>query len=197
MSALPKHVWTPEEYLTFERASEVKHDFLNGEIYDMTGASRKHNQIVVNLAISLGSQLKGRTCEIYTSDMRVKVNSRHYTYPNAVVVCPEPQFEDRAFDTLLNPTVIIEVLSPSTETYDRTAKLKNYRAIASLMHYILIAQDSAHVEQYSRTGDTTWVISEVDGLDGVIELPAIQGTLSMLDIYDKVTLELEPPNSEA
>lgn len=163
----------------------------------MTRASRKHNLIVVNLATAIGGQLKGRPCEIYISDMRVKVNSRHYAYPDAVVVCPEPQFDDHAFDTLINPTVIIEVLSPSTEAYDRTGKLRNYRAFASLQQYLLIAQDSAHVEQYMRKDGTAWLIDEVNGLDAVIELPSLQCTLSMLDIYDKVTLGLEPPNSEA
>ncbi|MBN8637225.1 MAG: Uma2 family endonuclease, partial [Anaerolineae bacterium] len=142
-------------------------------------------------------QLIGRPCEMYISDMRVKVNSKHYVYPDAVLVCPQPQFEDQAFDTLTNPTVIIEVLSPSTETYDRTEKLKNYRAIPSLQQYLLIAQDSAHVEQYLRQDAATWLISEVNGLDAVIDLPSLQCTLSMRDIYAKVTLELEPPNSEA
>lgn len=197
MSALPKHVWTPDEYLAFERASEFKHEYLNGEIYDMTGASEAHNSIVANLVITLGSQLKGRPCHIYANDMRVKASAKHYTYPDVVVACPKPILEDNEFDTLINPTVIIEVLSPSTEMYDRNAKLASYRAIESLQAYLLVAQDRAHIEYYLRQSRNSWLLAEANGLEATIELAAIQCTLSMRDIYDKVTLELEPPNSEA
>lgn len=187
MSALPKRAWTAEEYLAFERASDEKHEFIDGNIYLMTGASREHNLVVFNLATILGNQLRERTCEAYINDMRVRVQGRDYAYPDLVVVCDPPEFEDPHIDTLLNPTLLIEVLSPSTEQYDRGKKFESYRALKSLREYGLIAQDRPHIERYVRQAAGMWMLSEVNGLDASLELGSISCTLALTDIYAKVT----------
>lgn len=184
--ALPIHKWTPEEYIAFERSSEHRHDYHDGDIYDMTGASREHNLINGNCHSSLIFQLKGRPCEAYASDMRVRADQNHYTYPDIVVVCGDPAFEDTQLDTLSNPTVIIEVLSPSTEHYDRTTKWKSYRGLESLQEYLLIAQDRPHIEHYIRQNANSWLQTEMIGLTGTVELPSIQCALAIVDIYDRI-----------
>ena len=155
----------------------------------MAGASRKHNTIVTNLAYLLVGQLKGRSCEVYNSDMRVKVSATGlYTYPDLVVVCGKPRFDDDQEDTLLNPTVIIEVLSKSTEAYDRSEKFAQYRALESMADYLLIAQDIARLEHYARQPDGSWRFLETVGLDSVAVVDSIQCRLSLADVYDKVDL---------
>ena len=192
MSAQPNKHWTPEEYLAFERASEEKHEYLAGEVYLMTGASRAHNLIVVNLAAILGNQLKSRDCEAYVNDMRVRISAlRSYTYPDVVVVCGEAKFEDNEFDTLLNPTVIIEVLSPSTEIYDRGKKFQLYRTLDSLQEYVLISQDAPRIEHFARQESGQWLLSEVTDLQAQLILPAVGCTLALEDVYNKVTFEAE------
>lgn len=192
MSALPHRDWTVEDYLAFERASEEKHEFIGGDLLLMTGASRKHNLITLNTGASLHRQLADRDCEAYMSDMRVRIpRSKDYTYPDVVVVCDEPQFEDDELDTLLNPTVLIEVLSPSTEHYDRGTKFHLYREIVSLSEYILIAQDTPRVEHYIRQKDGLWLFSATTALDTTLTLPSINCTLALTDIYAKVTFESE------
>lgn len=185
-TAIPQKRWTAEDYLAFERASDEKHEFINGNVYLMTGASREHNLIVFNLAVSLGTQLRGRDCEAYAGDMRVRVRPRDYVYPDLAVVCEPPQFEDAQVDTLLNPTLLIEVLSPSTEQYDRGRKFESYRALASLREYVLIAQDRPHIERYVRQSHGEWLLSEANGLDASLELPSIGCTLALADVYAKV-----------
>ena len=191
MSSLPQKRWTPEEYLAFERKSDEKHEFIDGRIYLMTGASREHNLIVFNLALFLGNQLRDRACEAYANDMRVRVKGQDYTYPDVVIVCDPPEFEDDHVDTLRNPTLIIEVLSPSTEQYDRGKKFEDYRALHSLQEYILVAQDRPHVERYVRQDRGTWLFSEVDGLEASLELASIQCALTLADIYEKVVFDDE------
>ena len=190
MSLRPKTRYTPEEYLAIDRQSDSKNEYFNGEVFAMTGASRKHNIITSNVNSSLNTQLKGRQCEVYSSDMRVKVSSTGlYTYPDVVVVCGSPSFEDKEVDTLTNPTLIIEVLSKSTEGYDRGDKFGHYRKLASLLEYILISQDRHNVEHYIRQLDNQWLLSEASDLQATIELPAINCKLPLADIYDKVDLE--------
>ena len=151
MSALPERIWTTEDYLAYERDSQQRHEYLGGKIYALAGASAKHNLIVGNAIASLHVQVRKRPCMVYPSDMRLKVSRTGlYTYSDISVVCGDPQFEDDQSDTLLNPTVIIEVLSPSTETYDWGKKFQHYRTLASLREYLLIAQDSHRVEHYVR-----------------------------------------------
>jgi len=189
MSSQPTTYLTPAQYLTIERKAEHKSEYIDGEMVAMTGASRNHNLIAFNLTREISSQLRGRPCEGYASDMRVRVPStRLYTYPDVVVVCGDPQFEDEYVDTLLNPTVIIEVLSQSTELYDRGRKFGFYRSIESLAEYLLVAQEEYKVEQYVKQADGRWLLTDYRSLEDMIELPSIQCNLAMREIYDKVAL---------
>ena len=196
MVANAQKKWTVEEYLAFERSSEEKHEYYAGEIFAMSGASREHNLIVTNTVVSLGSQLRGRPCEVYPSDMRIKVSAIKYTYPDVSVVCDEPQFMDGEFDTLLNPTFIVEVLSSSTENYDRGKKSEHYRTLESLQEYVLIAQNEVHVEHYIRASGK-WVLTEAKTLEAAIELPSIGCKLLLADVYDKVTFATDNSPKEA
>jgi len=177
---------TPEEYLAFERKATTKHEYLNGQIVAMSGASFAHNFITVNIATHLNIQLMNGECRVATSDMRVKVTEIDaYFYPDVVVVCGEPVPEDNVFDTLLNPTVIVEVLSPSTETYDRGEKFEYYQQIASLKDYILISQDKVHIEHYCRQG-AGWLQTEFQELSDVLSLRSIDCELRLQDVYRRV-----------
>ena len=179
---------TPEEYLAFERKATTKHEYLNGQIVAMSGASFAHNFITVNIATSLNVQLMEGECRVATSDMRVKVTEiDSYFYPDVVVVCGEPRAEDATFDTLLNPTLIVEVLSPSTEGYDRGEKFEHYQQIASLKDYILISQDEVHVEHYYRQG-SEWLRSEFRELVDVLSLLSINCELRLQDVYRRVAV---------
>jgi Uma2 family endonuclease len=181
---------SPEEYLRLERQSEYRSEYVNGEIFAMTRASLKHNLVSGNIFGELRQQLKGRECQAYTSEMRVKVTATGlYTYPDVVVVCDEPKFEDKYFDTLLNPTVLVEVLSPSTERYDRIAKSSYYRTLDSLAEHLLVAQDEVRLEQYVKQANGQWLLFESTSLDAVVELPSISCSLAMRDVYDKVTFD--------
>ena len=187
MSAIPKTKLTPEEYLEFERKSEERHEYFGGEIFAMSGAKRNHNKIVGNLSGLIWQHLKGKRCEFYPTDMRVFVPATGlYIYPDLVVVCGEPQFQDDVFDTLLNPVLLIEVLSDSTEGYDRGKKFQHYRSIESLQEYILVSQTEARVEKYVRHGDGFWLLSEAVGNDSEIEFSSIECTLRLAEIYDKI-----------
>jgi len=178
-----------EEYLARERAAETRSEYYAGEMFAMAGGSRAHNLIAGNLFASLHQQLRRRPCTVYPSDMRVKVSeSGLYTYPDVTAVCDPEQFEDARQDTLLNPALVVEVLSPSTESYDRGRKAQNYRTVASLQEYLLITQDAYHVEQFVRQPDGQWLFSEADGLDAVLPLPSIGCELRLADVYEKVEL---------
>jgi len=190
MSQQVKPYISPEEYLRLERQSEHKSEYVNGEIFAMTGASRKHNLVAGNVFREISQQLKSRQCEAYVGDMRVKVSATGlYTYPDVVVVCGEPEFEDKYVDTLLNPTLLVEVLSPSTERYDRIAKSSYYRTLDSLAEHLLVAQDEVRLEQYVKQPNGQWLLLECNSLDNVVELPSIGCSLTLGDVYDKVTLD--------
>ncbi|HVF45425.1 MAG TPA: Uma2 family endonuclease [Pyrinomonadaceae bacterium] len=188
MSSQPKTYLTPEEYLAVERRNEYRSEYVDGEMVAMTGASRRHNLIAVNITGQLHPQLRGRPCEAYASDMRVRVPSRAYLYPDVVVVCGEPRLEDDYFDTLLNPTVLVEILSESTERYDRGRKFGFCRTIESLAEYVLVAQDEFRVEQYSKQPDGRWLLTDHRSPEAVVELASIQYTLKLSEIYEKVSL---------
>lgn len=179
--------FTPEEYLARERAArERKSEYFDGRIYAMTGASLEHNQIVFNLARELGNQLRGGPYRGFVNDMRVKVPpTGMYTYPDVVVVCGEPRLEDEHFDTLLNPAVLIEVLSPSTERYDRGDKWAHYRQIESLQAYVLVAQNRARVEAFVLR-DGEWVYSEMSGGDAVLQIDAVGVSVALAEVYEGV-----------
>ena len=177
---------TPEEYLAFERKATTKHEYLNGQIVAMSGASFAHNFLTMNVANQLYNQLIGGECQVAASDMRVKVTQiDSYFYPDVVVVCGEPRAEDDTFDTLLNPVLIVAVLSSSTEVYDRGEKFEHYQQIASLKDYILISQDEVHVEHYCRQG-SGWLRSEFRGLEEVLSLISIGCELRLEDVYRRV-----------
>jgi Uma2 family endonuclease len=181
---------TAEEYLALERQAPYKSEYGNGEIFAMSGASRRHNLIALNIGAELRAQLKQRPCEVYTSDMRVKISRTGiYTYPDVVVVCEEPVFEDAEVDTLLNPTVLVEVLSKSTEDYDRGGKFEHYRTLASLQEYLLVAQERCHVVHYVRQPDHTWLLAETYDMHDGVHLPSIHCDLLLSEVYAKVRLD--------
>ncbi|MGV3617129.1 MAG: Uma2 family endonuclease [Fimbriimonas sp.] len=175
---------TPEAYLREERAAEFRHELVNGVVYAMSGASRGHVRIVGNLHFALRSQLS-RRCEIFLVDMRVKVDATGmYTYPDLSIVCGEPTFEDEAYDTLTNPLVLIEVLSPSTESYDRGAKFLHYKTIPSLHAYVLVSQALALVEVFVRGENGDWTHHETLGRSGRAEIPPLGIALDLADVYE-------------
>ena len=188
MSAmLAQKTYTAEEYLAMERSSlEGKCEFVDGQITPMTGGNRLHNIINVNIGSKLSNQLKGKPCEAYANNMRVKAaKAKGYHYPDIVVVCGKPEFEDGHWDTLLNPTVLIEILSSSTEAYDRGGKFAAYRKIQSLHEYLLVSQEEPFIERYVRQGDA-WVLTETAGLDGLVNLDSIGCVLAMNEVYYSV-----------
>ena len=194
MASLAVQRLTPAEYLAIERAAESKSEFFAGEMFAMAGASPPHVLITSNVTRELGNQLKGRPCRVYPSDLRVKVSETGlYTYPDVVVVCGEQQFDDKQHDTLLNPTLIVEVLSITTEAYDRGEKSAHFRRLESLREYVLIAQDRVRVERYTRRDESgEWLLTESSDPNGVVALPAIGCELALAEIYDKVDLPSEP-----
>jgi Uma2 family endonuclease len=189
MSRQVKPYVSQEEYLAIERQAEYRNEYVNGEVFAMTGASRKHNLIAGNVLGELRQQLKGKPGEVYPGKMRVKAPaSRSYVYPDVVVVCGEPKLEDAYLDTLLNPTLVVEVLSKSTESHNRLAKAGYYRTIESLVEYMLVAQDEYRVEQYVKQTDGRWLLADIRGLESIIDLQSIGCSLVLRDVYDKVSL---------
>jgi Uma2 family endonuclease len=188
MSTMPQRaLLTPEEYLEIERKAEFKSEYFNGEIFAMVGASRPHNRIVSNIIRTLDTQLLKRDCNIYPSDMRVKIKKiGKYTYPNVVVTCGKEIFEDTYVDTLLNPVVICEILSDSTEAYDRGKKFQHYQFIESLAEYILITQDAVRVEQYVRQNDKMWVYDGYQNIDDIVKLESVGCELALKELYVNV-----------
>lgn len=178
---------TPEEYLVIERQADIKSEYLDGEMFAMSGASRWHNLVTTNLSRELSTQLKRRACEVYSSDQRVHIPATGlYTYPDVVVVCGEPRFEDGLLDTLLNPKLIIEVLSPTTEDYNRGKKFEHYQSVDSLAEYLLVDPARPRVEHYLRQDGNQWLLTVLEGLDSTVPLPSIQCELPLAEIYDKV-----------
>jgi len=176
-------ILTEEEYLAFERSSEIKHEYLSGHVYVMAGATREHNLITGNVSGELRRQLRGKPCETYSNDMRVKISETGlYTYPDVVVVCGAPLFSDDRRDTLINPMLIVEVLSPSTEGYDRGEKFKYYRSIEPFSEYVLIAQYKMAADHFVKQ-DNTWTIREVDREIRLVTIPCL---LTFSEIYDRV-----------
>ena len=187
MATKPTTHLTPEQYLEIERNAEFKSEYYQGEMFAMAGAREAHNLIAFNLATELGVQLRKRPCRAYVSDMRVLVNSTGlYTYPDLTGVCAEPQFLDDTRDTLLNPVLIVEVLSPSTERYDRGRKFEHYRSVESVAEYLLISSDRINAELYTRQHDGTWNLRAVNKLEDALQLESVGVRLTLSDLYDKV-----------
>lgn len=188
MASLPAQtLFTPEEYITQERKALQKSEYLNGQIFAMSGASRPHSLITGNIFNSLYNQLITSNCEVHSSDMRVQPSPIAYFYPDVVVACNEPRFEDDVFDTLLNPVVIVEVLSPSTAAYHREEKFSHYKQLASLQDYILVAQHKFCVEHYCRQ-DQYWEHTEFRTPEDVLILASIEWKIPLRDIYRRVII---------
>ncbi len=186
-----EYLYTAEEYLALERQADFKSEYVDGRIYAMSGAREAHDLIAGNVFAEIHNQLKRRPCVAHTSDFRLGIgHDRKFVYPDVSVVCGQPEFRDNVFDTLLNPALIVEVLSESTALGDRGWKATAYRAIPSLQEYILIAQDRIHVEHYIRNG-AVWIFCEDESPDAILEMPAIGCSVAFSDIYDRVTFPEE------
>jgi Uma2 family endonuclease len=186
MSTKQRTLITPQEYLALEREAEYKSEFYQGEVFAFAGASLRHNLIAANLLANMHSQLRSGPCSVFPSDMRITIpQTLHYTYADVVVVSGESEVDDDFKDNLINPIVIVEVLSPSTESYDRGKKFESYQRIASLAEYVLVSQDRQRVEQFLRQPDSRWLYSEISAA-GVIKLTSIDCELSLADIYETV-----------
>ncbi len=192
-----KNIMTPGEYLALERASlDIRHEFYAGEIFAMVGASRHHNRINMNLARELGIKFKADNfrCEAFSNDMRVKIENG-YVYPDIVITCGDAEFEDNEFDTLTNPVVIMEILSDSTELFDRTKKFFHYRKIPTLQEYILVSQHEYWVEKYTRQSDI-WGYNSYEGLDQTLTIVSANCELPLSEIYLNVERDCSPPESK-
>lgn len=188
MIAQTKNQISPEDYAAIEAATGLKHEYYRGAVYAMTGASPRHNLIVANVIAALHAQLRGRPCAVYPSDQRGKIEQTGlYTYPDISVICGEPRLDSARRDTVTNPAVIIEVLSPSTKDYDRGTKFEHYRTIATLREHLVIAQDMPHIEHYVRQDSDQWLLIECRGTGQTLRLAAIGCALTTDDVYEKVT----------
>jgi Uma2 family endonuclease len=196
MPAGPKSHLSPEEYLAIERQSDYRSEYFAGEMFAMSGASEAHNIIAGNLFFALRLALAGKSCQSYISDMRVRIaRTGLYTYPDVVVVCGERLFDDTENDTLLNPTLIIEVLSPSTEAYDRGRKFEHYASIPSLQEYVLVNQDQPSVQLYQRIPGDSWRYISHSGIEATVNFTAVNASLALAvnaslalaDIYEGIT----------
>lgn len=188
MSLQPKLMPTFADWLEAERAAlETRSEYVNGEVFAMAGASENHNQIVCNLVREISLQMKDRPCRVYASDMKVRIQAGEAgTYPDLVGLCGERDFADNRRDVLLNPSLIVEVLSPSTEAYDRGDKFALYRRIPTLQVYLLVSQHRVHVERYTRESNAQWTFTEFTALTDTLVLTNLECSLLLSDIYEKV-----------
>ncbi len=178
---------TVDEYFALEERTGIKHEYLNGQVYQMSGASIEHNQIVTNIIISLGTKLRGSGCRVFPSDLRVYIEKTGlYTYPDVVITCGKLDLIPKKPDTLTNPVVLIEILSPSTAEYDRSTKFDHYRMIPTLQEYIVVFQDKIHVQHHIRQADNRWLLIDYLYADNIIQINAIQTELSLADMYEDV-----------
>lgn len=192
MSAQPHEYLTVQQYFALEETAEMKHEYYRGSIYAMTGASARHNLIVANMIAMLHGQLRGSPCRVFPSDLRLKVEQTGlYTYPDISVICGTISFDEGRQDTVVNPTILIEVLSPSTENYDRGQKFEHYRTIRTLQEYIVVAQDRVHIEQYIRQDEHRWLLVDFLAVDQTVEIGAINCTLPLESVYEYVTFGSE------
>jgi len=186
MASNPVAKVTEEQYLALDRAAEIRSEFLDGEMFAMAGASLEHLRLQQNISSGLDLVLRGKGCEVFGSDMRVRVSHRMYVYPDVTVVCGNPMLADDRRDILVNPTVLFVVLSPSTQTYDRAVKSQRYRTIESLREYVVVAQDQVLVEHYVRQNDNTWNLQDLTSLDQELKLASIGASLTLRRIYDRI-----------
>lgn len=194
-------LYTVEEYLEFERQAETRHEYIDGEIYEMSGESLPHSQINVNLLVTVGLQLRGKPCQALSPNMKVrsgpyikqqKTKKGLFSYPDLSVVCSEPEFHDEQTDILLNPTVIFEILSPSTQEYDNDEKFRRYRTwIPTLTDYVLISQTEPKLEHHQRQSNDKWLLSIIEGLENSLSPESIDCTIYLNELYDRVTFPVE------
>ncbi len=197
MASHPKRFFTPREYLALEKDAQYRSEYVNGEIFTMTGATKPHINIVTNLTGSLFNLLKDKDCEVYANQMRVRTpDTTFYTYPNIAVVCGDPVLEDQASATLVNPCLIIEVLSPSTEAYDRTKKFAAYRSIPSLKEYVMVAQSECRVTTYSRHDDGEWRFAEFTNMTDIVNFASIDCALPLEQIYWRVQFPISDDTAD-
>ena len=183
MQSESNRIFTPEEYLAMERRAEYKSEYVDGVIFAMSGASIPHNVIVANLIASLLPLMRGRGCQIYPSDLKVRSGSRFF-YPDVSAICGEPRFNDGEKDVVLNPSLIIEVLSPSTQSYDKLSKMITYQKIPTLQEYLLVHQDQAMIQQYRRQSENAWMYTHTEGEDWRLEILGCQ--INKADVYSGV-----------
>ena len=189
MASNPVTKVTEEEYLAIDRAAEVRSEFFDGEMFAMSGGSMRHARLQRNIIVELHARLFGGKCEVFTSDFRVRISpGRMYAYPDVTVVCGKPLLADERQDILLNPTVIIEVLSPSTEQYDRGVKFQYYRGIESLKDYLLVDQNQVRIEQYTRGDASTWTLRDFQRPEDELRIDSIGVSLTLARIYDRIEL---------
>jgi Uma2 family endonuclease len=192
MQAIEQRYYTPEEYLELETAADYKSEYIDGQIIPMTGGSTNHNQISVNLTSELNFAFKRQAFRVFMSDVRLWIPERHiYTYPDVMVVVGEPEYFQNRTDTILNPVLIVEVLSKGTKGYDRESKFDSYRTIPSFQEYLLVDQTRIHVERFFKTGTKQWSFYEYDASDEAIALTKVPFQISLTDLYSKVELEPE------
>jgi Uma2 family endonuclease len=190
MATQPKHFLTPEEYLARERLAETRSEYYRGEVFAMSGASRKHNLIATNLVASLATSLRGRDCEVYSSDMRLVVSDIGlYTYPDVVVVCGKPILAGTNFDILTNPALIVEVLSESTKDYDRGGKFHQYMRLPSLQEYLTVSQTERMIDQHIRQADNSWLIRELVPANGKVAIQCLGVELDFADVYERIEFD--------
>ncbi|HXG66673.1 MAG TPA: Uma2 family endonuclease [Blastocatellia bacterium] len=188
MSTQTNYYMSPEEYLEIERKAEYKSEYSDGVMYVKAGGSERHNLIATNIIGILHRQLLESPCKVYNSDMKVRIfTAKKYCYPDVSVVCGETRFDDEYQDTILNPILIVEVLSDATAGYDRGGKFQAYKQLASFREYILVSQEQYLIEQYVRQGDHSWLYTDVSGLEGLLHLPSIGCSLALRDVYAKTT----------
>jgi Uma2 family endonuclease len=181
--------YSEHDYLDFERNSQERHEFYKGEIFAMSGASYEDNVIEDNLRLIIGTSLKGKSCRSFGSNLRIHIpRNSLYTYPDIMILCGEPKFQDQKFDTVLNPAVLIEILSPSTANYDRGAKFDLYREIDSLKEYILIDSTNYHCVHYNRNADNTWTLWETKNVNEDLLINAVNLKISLSEVYAGITL---------
>lgn len=186
MPTQPKSFLTPQEYLAIEREAEFKSEYWNGEMFAMAARGEPHADICVNVIAQMWQQLRAGPCKIYSQDMRVRTSSNLYTYPDGVVVCGERLFLDGGRDTLLNPNLIVEVLSDGAEGNDRGAKFEQYRTIKPLREYLMLASDRIHAELFTRQPNGQWTLSEWNAPEDVVPLESCDCRLKLADVYEKV-----------
>jgi Uma2 family endonuclease len=185
----PAKRYTPEEYYRLERDASIKSDYYDGEMFDTVGGATRHSLIVMNIGGELRQRLKGNPCAPYDSNQRLKITATGLrVYPDVSVYCGPLEYdeEDANAETATNPIVLFEVLSPSTEVYDRGFKAENYRRIASLRAYVLVSQEKPHLEVYERQADNSWLLREENRLDAAVNLPPTNVILPLAEIYDRV-----------